>query len=93
MHFVRNRKTTLGSIIKYPFYDCGRTTAVEAINFIRSDKKDKNMILTKSDISQRRKLLDYICYVDMNEDFIDGIYNDADRPGLYKGYSNTGRRY
>ena len=32
-HFVRNRKTTLGSIIKYPFYDCGRTTAVEAINF------------------------------------------------------------
>ena len=32
-HFVRNRKTTLGSIIKYLFYDCGRTTAVEAINF------------------------------------------------------------
>ena len=23
----------------------------------------------------------------MNEDFIDGIYNDPDRPGLYKGYS------
>ena len=32
-HFVRNQKTTLGNIIKYPFYDCGRTTAVEAINF------------------------------------------------------------
>ena len=62
-HFVRNRKTTLGSIIKYPFYDCGRMTTVEAINFIKSDKKDKNMILTKSDISQRRKLLNHICYV------------------------------
>lgn len=22
-HFVRNRKTTLESIIKYPFYNCG----------------------------------------------------------------------
>ncbi len=33
VHFVRIRKTTLGSIIKYSFYDCGRTTAVEAINF------------------------------------------------------------
>ena len=87
VHFVRNRKTNLESIIKYPFYDCGRTTAVEAINFIRNDKKDKNMTLTKSDISQRRKLLDYVCYVDMNEDFIDGIYNDPERPGLYRGYS------
>lgn len=86
-HFVRNRKTNLESIIKYPFYDCGRTTAVEAINFIRSEKKDKNMTLTKSNISQRRKLLDHVCYVDMNEDFIDGIYNDPDRPGLYRGYS------
>lgn len=45
------------------------------------------MTLTKSDISQRRKLLNHICYVDMNEDFIDGIYNDPDRPGLYKRYS------
>ncbi|WP_305554684.1 hypothetical protein [Methanobrevibacter sp. V74] len=43
------------------------------------------MTLTKSDISQRRKLLNHICYVDMNEDFIDGIYNDPYRPGLYKG--------
>ena len=23
----------------------------------------------------------------MNEDFIDGIYNNPERPGLYKGYS------
>ena len=75
-HFVRNRKTTLESIIKYPFYNCGRTTSVEAINFIRNEKRDKNMTLSKSNISQRRKLLDYVCYVDMNEDFIDGIYNN-----------------
>ena len=86
-HFVRNRKTNLESIIKYPFYDCGRTTAIEAINFIRKEKKDKNMTLSKSNISQRRKLLDHVCYVDMNEDFIDGIYNDSERPGLYRGYS------
>ena len=45
------------------------------------------MTLTKSNISQRRKLLEHICYVDMNEDFIDGIYNHPDLPGLYKGYS------
>ena len=50
-------------------------------------KKDKNMTLTKSDISQRRKLLEHICYVDMNEDFIDGVYNDSERPGTYNGYS------
>ena len=86
-HFVRNRKTTLESIIKYPFYNCGRTTSVEAINFIRNEKRDKNMTLSKSNISQRRKLLDHVCYVDMNEDFIDGIYNNPERPGLYKGYS------
>lgn len=86
-HFVRNRKTTQESIMKYPFYDCGRTTAIEAIDFIRNEKKDKNMTLTKSDISQRRKLLQHLCYVDMNEDFIDGIYNDTERPGTFKGCS------
>ena len=86
-HFVRNRKTTQESIMKYPFYDCGRTTSVEAISFIRNEKMDKNMTLTKSDISQRRKLLQHICYVDMNEDFIDGIYNNRERPGMYNGFS------
>ena len=45
------------------------------------------MTLSKSNISQRRKLLGHVCYVDMNEDFIDGIYNDSERPGLYRGYS------
>lgn len=86
-HFVRNRKTTQESIMKYPLYDTGRTTSIEAISFIRNEKKDKNMTLTKSDISQRRKLLEHICYVDMNEDFIDGVYNDSERPGTYNGYS------
>jgi len=84
-HFVRNRKTTQESIMKYPFYNCGRTTAIEAISFIRNEKKDKNMTLSKSDISQRRKLLNHICYVDMNEDFIDGIYNDPEGLSTYKG--------
>lgn len=86
-HFVRNRKTNLESTIKYPFYDCGQTTYIKAINFIRKEKMDKNTTLTKSNISQRRKLLDYVCYVDMTEDFIDGIYNDPERPGLYRRYS------
>ena len=86
-HFVRNRKTTQESIMKYPLYDTGRTTSIEAISFIRNEKQDKNMTLTKSDISQRRKLLEHICYVDMNEDFIDGVYNDSERPGTYNGYS------
>ena len=86
-HFVRNRKTTQESIMKYPLYNHGRTTAVEAIYFIRNEKKDKNMTITKSDISQRRKLLQHLCYVDMNEDFIDGIYNDPERPGTFKGFS------
>ena len=45
------------------------------------------MTLTKSDISQRRKLLNIFAMLDMNEDFIDGIYNDPDRSSLYKGYS------
>ena len=86
-HFVRNRKTTQKSIMKYPLYNHGRTTAVEAIDFIRKEKKDKNMTITKSDISQRRKLLQHLCYVDMIEDFIDGIYNDSERPGTFKGCS------
>ena len=86
-HFVRNRKTTQESIMKYPLYNHGRTTAVEAIDFIRKEKKDKNMTITKSDISQRRKLLQHLCYVDMNEDFIDGIYNDPERPGTFNGFS------
>ena len=86
-HFVRNRKTTQKSIMKYPLYNHGRTTAVEAIDFIRNEKRDKNMTISKSAISQRRKLLKHICYVDMNEDFIDGIYNDPERPGTFKGCS------
>ena len=45
------------------------------------------MTITKSDISQRRKLLQHLCYVDMNEDFIDGIYNDPERPGTFNGFS------
>ena len=45
------------------------------------------MTITKSDISQRRKLLQHLCYVDMNEDFIDGIYNDSKRPCTFKGFS------
>ena len=86
-HFVRNRKTTQESIMKYPLYNHGRTIAVEAIDFIRKEKKDKNMTITKSDISQRRKLLQHLCYVDMIEDFIDGIYNDSERPDTFKGCS------
>ena len=86
-HFVRDRKTNQESIMKYPFYDCGRTTSVEAVSFIRNKKKDKNMTLTKSNISQRRKLIQHLCYIDMNEDFIDGIYNDPERPGMYNGCS------
>ena len=38
-HFVRNRKITQESIMKYPLYNHGRTTAVEAIDFIRKEKK------------------------------------------------------
>ena len=38
-HFVRNRKTTQESIMKYPLYNHGRTTAVETIDFIRNEKK------------------------------------------------------
>ena len=38
-HFVRNRKTTQESIMKYPLYDTGRTTSIEAISFIRNEKK------------------------------------------------------
>ena len=54
-HFVRNRKTTQESIMKYPLYNHGRTTAVEAIDFIRNEKKDKNMTITKSDIFSKEK--------------------------------------
>ena len=54
-HFVRNRKTTQESIMKYPSYNHGRTTAVEAIDFIRKEKKDKNMTITKSDIFSKEK--------------------------------------
>ena len=32
-HFVRNRKTTQESIMKYPLYNHGQTTAVEANRF------------------------------------------------------------
>ena len=32
-HFVRNRKTTQERIMKYPLYNHGRTTAVEANRF------------------------------------------------------------
>ena len=71
LHFIRERKVSLESIIKYPFYDCGRTTAVESINFIRHEHQDKNMTVSKSDISKRRRLLKEICYIDMNEDFIE----------------------
>ena len=45
------------------------------------------MTITKSDISQRRKLLQHLCYVDMNEDFIDGIYNNSERPCTFKCFS------
>ena len=38
-HFVRNRKTTQESIMKYLLYNHGRTTAVETIDFIRNEKK------------------------------------------------------
>ena len=84
-HFVRNRKTTQESIMKYPLYNHELTIAVEAIDFKKKKKKDKNMTITKSDISQRRKLLQHLCYVDMIEDFIDGIYNDSERPDTFKG--------
>ena len=54
-HFVRNRKTTQESIMKYPLYNHSRTTAVEAIDFIKNEKKDKNMTITKSDIFSKKK--------------------------------------
>ena len=85
LHFIRERKVSLESIIKYPFYDCGRTTAVESINFIRHEHQDKNMTVSKSDISKRRRLLKEICYIDMNKDFIDGIYNDPEGLETFKG--------
>ena len=84
-HFVKFRKTTQESIMKYPFYDCGRTTAIEAINFIRKETGDKKMTLSKSDISQRRGLIKHACYIDMNEDYIDGIYANREWPSTYKG--------
>ena len=84
-HFVRNRLLSLESIVKYPFYDCGRTTAVESISFIRNEHKNKNMTISKSDISKRRRLLKEVCYIDMNNDFIDGIYNDPEGLETFKG--------
>ena len=74
-------------IMKYPFYDCGRTTAIEAISFIRNETGDKEMTLTKPNISQRRALIKYACYVDMNEDYIDGIYANWEWLSTYKGLS------
>ena len=82
--FVRNQKTNLESIIKYPFYDCSRTTTLETINFIRKEKKDKNMTLIKSNIFFFFLLLEHVCYAVMNDDFIDGIYNNPERPDLYR---------
>ena len=84
-HFVRERLVSLESVIKYPFYDCGRTTAVESISFIRNEHQDKNMTVSKSDISKRRRLITKVCYIDMNEDFIDGIYNNPEDLETFKG--------
>ena len=86
-HFINNKKTNLEDIIAYPFYNHGRTTAIEAIDFIRERTGDKNMTLSKSSISKRRRLIEHVCYVDMNEDFVNEIYNNDERPGLVKGYS------
>ena len=52
-----------------------------------NEKNDKKKILIKSNISQRRKLLDYVCYVNMNKDFIDRIYNYPEQSCIYRGYS------
>ena len=84
-HFVRESLVSLESVIKYPFYNCGRTTAVESISFIRNEYKNKNMTVSKSTISKRRRLLKEICYIDMNEDFINGIYGDPEGLETFNG--------
>ena len=84
-HFVRESLVSLESVIKYPFYNCGRTTAVESISFIRNEYKNKNMTVSKSTISKRRRLLKEICYIDMNEDFINGIYGNPEGLETFNG--------
>ena len=44
------------------------------------------MTISKSAIGQQRSFIDPQAYVDMNEDFINGIYNDYEEKDKFKGY-------
>ena len=85
-HFVRRRKTTQESIMKYPLMNHGRTNAIESLYFISEVTGDEEMTISKSAIGQQRSFIDPQAYVDMNEDFINGIYNDYEEKDKFKGY-------
>ena len=85
-HFVRKRKTTQEDIMKYPLMNHGRTNAIESLYFISEVSGDEEMTISKSAIGQQRTFIDPQAYIDMNEDFINGIYNDYEEKDKFKEY-------
>ena len=85
-HFVRRRKTTQEDIMKYPLMNHGRTNAIELLYFILEVSGDEEMTISKSAIGQQRTFIDPQAYIDMNEDFINGIYNDYEEKDKFKDY-------
>lgn len=85
-HFVRKRKTTQEDIMKYLLMNHSRTNAIESLYFISQVTGDEEMTISKSAIGQQRTFIDPQAYIDMNEDFINGIYNDYEEKDKFKDY-------
>ena len=63
-----------------------RTNAIESLYFIFEVSSDEQMTILKSMIGQQKTFIDPQAYVDMNEDFINGIYNDYEEKDKFKDY-------
>lgn len=85
--FSRDRKMTMGDLTNYTIINNGKTTALEADEFILEKYGDWEMTMSKQNISQQRMFLDPQIFKDMNYDSLIEIYTQNESTlNKFKGY-------
>ena len=85
--FTRKRKLDLNDVINYVLVQKGRTNAVEAYEYVKHFKINKNKFrVSRQAIGKKRQLINPIIYFVMNKVFIYKIYEDITGLKKYKGY-------
>lgn len=84
--FIRHRKLTQKDITSYVLIQKGRTNSVESYDFFKRLKNKNLKSATRQAIGKQRKYLDFKVFKDMNNKFIDKIYENITDLPKFKDY-------